>query len=56
MFPSFLLQISNDKPSTYILLGKLRQWYDDLKERYIVSDITVSVQSRAYHPFAPFFF
>jgi hypothetical protein len=36
-------------------MGKLRQRYDELKERYGVSDITVSVQSKVYHPFGPNF-
>jgi hypothetical protein len=36
-------------------MGKLRQRYDELKERYGVSDITVSVQSKAYHLFVPKF-
>ena len=28
-------------------MAKLRQCYDDLKERYVVSDVTVSVQNVA---------
>jgi len=38
-------------------MSKLRQRYDDLKERYGVSDITVSVQSKdrsSKLPFIPF--
>jgi hypothetical protein len=33
-------------------MGKLRQRYDNLKERYANSDVTVSVQSKQITPAA----